>query len=52
MHNSTQGPVVRCIVNTCKHYKNGDYCSASHINIEPRNASTNQMTDCATFERK
>ncbi len=52
MHTNNQSPQVRCVVNTCKYYATGDYCSAKAINIEPRNASTTEMTDCATFERK
>ena len=41
---------VKCIVNTCHFYKEGDLCKAGKIEIKPRNASTAEETDCATFE--
>jgi len=40
---------VRCVVNTCGFYKEGDVCTAGKIEIKPRNASTAEETDCATF---
>lgn len=40
---------VKCIVNTCHYYKEGDHCSAEKIEIQPRNASNSHETDCATF---
>lgn len=40
---------VKCVVNTCYYYSDGDYCTASHIEIQPRNAHDTQETDCATF---
>jgi hypothetical protein len=40
---------VKCVVNTCHYYKEGDYCSAERIEIQPRNAANTQDTDCATF---
>ncbi|HYE12432.1 MAG TPA: DUF1540 domain-containing protein [Patescibacteria group bacterium] len=40
---------VKCIVNTCHYYEQGDYCNAAKIEIQPRNASDTQDTDCATF---
>lgn len=40
---------VKCVVNSCHYYANGDYCNAAHIEIQPRNASDTQQTDCATF---
>lgn len=43
---------VKCIVNSCEHYQNGDYCTASKIEIHPRNAANSQETDCATFSPK
>ncbi|OGO76674.1 MAG: DUF1540 domain-containing protein [Clostridiales bacterium GWB2_37_7] len=42
-------PGVKCIVNTCHYYEQGDHCSASKIEIQPRNASHSEETDCATF---
>ncbi len=42
-------PGVKCVVNTCHYHAQGDYCSASKIEIQPRNASNTEDTDCATF---
>jgi len=43
---------VRCVVNTCEYYMAGDHCSAEKIQVEPRNASDSEETDCATFIKK
>jgi hypothetical protein len=43
---------VTCVVNTCTHWENGNQCQASSIKIEPPNANSAQMTDCATFAAK
>lgn len=43
---------VKCIVNTCHYHAQGDYCSAAKIEIQPRNATQSQETDCATFAPK
>lgn len=40
---------IKCIVNTCEYYMNGDHCSAEMIRVEPRNANDSDETDCATF---
>ncbi|NMB08383.1 MAG: DUF1540 domain-containing protein [Tissierellia bacterium] len=40
---------VKCIVNTCHYHVLGDLCGAKQIEIKPRNASTTEETDCATF---
>ncbi len=40
---------IKCIVNTCTYYMQGDYCSADRIEVQPRNASNSQETDCSTF---
>jgi hypothetical protein len=45
-------PGVKCVVNTCHFYAEGDYCNAAKIEIQPRNANTTQETDCATFIHK
>lgn len=45
--NITQG--VKCVVNTCQYYKQGDLCTAGKIEITPKNASSSDETDCATF---
>lgn len=41
---------VKCVVNTCSYYKEGDLCTAGKIEIRPRNAKSSDETDCATFE--
>ena len=40
---------VKCVVNTCHYYTEGDRCSAQQIEIQPRNARNTQETDSATF---
>ena len=43
---------IKCVVNTCGYYMSGDHCSAEVIQVEPRNASDSEQTDCATFISK
>lgn len=40
---------IKCVVNTCHYYGSGDHCHADKIEVQPRNASSTEMTDCATF---
>ncbi len=40
---------IKCMVNTCHYYMNGDHCSARKIEVEPRNAPNTKDTGCATF---
>ena len=40
---------IKCVVNTCHYYMSGDHCLAEKIEVQPRNASNTQETDCATF---
>lgn len=49
--NKTDEPLdgVKCVVNTCHYHVLGDQCSATKIEIQPRNASSTEETDCATF---
>lgn len=47
MNQPNQG--IKCVVNTCHYYMNGDYCSAEKIEVHPKNATNAQETDCATF---
>lgn len=42
-------PGIKCVVNTCSYYLSGDHCSAERIEVQPKNASNTQETDCATF---
>lgn len=43
---------VKCVVNSCYYYGEGDCCMASKIEIQPRNASSSDQTDCGTFAPK
>ncbi|NLP14675.1 MAG: DUF1540 domain-containing protein [Clostridium sp.] len=40
---------IKCVVNTCHYYMNGDHCSAKMIEVEPRDAKETNETGCATF---
>ena len=40
---------IKCVVNTCDYYMAGDHCTAERIEVQHKNASTSQETDCATF---
>lgn len=40
---------IKCLVNTCHYYGSGDHCHADRIEVQSPNASTTEMTDCATF---
>lgn len=42
-------PGIKCVVNSCYYYMTGDKCSAEKIEVQPRNAQSNEETDCATF---
>ncbi len=52
--NHNQNPInrVKCVVNTCEHYVEGDKCSAEYIEVQPQNALNSQETDCSTFMPK
>lgn len=54
MVNKMNGPNtgIKCVVNTCYYYMNGDHCTAEKIEVQPRNAKDNDETDCATFLRQ
>lgn len=43
---------VKCVVNSCRYYGDGDHCLASKIEIQPPNAHDTEETDCATFSPK
>jgi hypothetical protein len=42
-------PGIKCVVNTCHYYSDGDYCNAQKIEVQRPNAKSSQETDCATF---
>jgi hypothetical protein len=51
MHNNnaiTEG--VKCVVNSCHYYKEGNLCTAGKIEIQPKNATSSEETDCGTFK--
>lgn len=43
---------VKCVVDTCYYYHEGNHCMAEHIEIQPEGARDTEMTDCATFAPK
>lgn len=43
---------IKCVVNTCHYYMSGDHCTAEKIEVQPKNATNTQETDCATFITK
>ncbi|WP_366921938.1 DUF1540 domain-containing protein [Metallumcola ferriviriculae] len=43
---------VKCVVNGCEYWGNGDMCKASSIEIQTPKASNTEETDCATFAPK
>ncbi|EEG78940.1 DUF1540 domain-containing protein [Dethiobacter alkaliphilus] len=43
---------VKCVVDSCEYWDNGNQCLASAIEIQPPQASDTQDTDCATFKPK
>jgi hypothetical protein len=47
MNQPNQG--IKCAVNTCYYYMQGDSCTADKIQVAPRNATTANETDCETF---
>lgn len=42
-------PSIKCVVNSCHYYAQGDHCNAEKIEIQHRNAKSSAETDCATF---
>ena len=46
---NTPNSGIKCSVNTCHYYMQGDNCSAEKIQVTPKNAANSQETDCDTF---
>ena len=44
-------PGIKCVVNTCYYYAEGDHCKAQKIEVQRRNATSSHETDCATFTK-
>ena len=47
MNTPNQG--IKCSVNTCYYYMQGDNCTADKIYVAPKNAANSKETDCETF---
>jgi hypothetical protein len=45
-------PGIRCQVNTCFYYMNGDLCTADRIEVLSRDAHNTDETNCNTFAKK
>lgn len=45
-------PGIKCQVESCYYYMNGDHCTADRIEVLSRNASNTDETDCGTFAKK
>ena len=43
---------VKCVVDTCRYYAEGNHCHANEIEIQAPHARNTQDTDCATFAPK
>ncbi|MGE5423250.1 MAG: DUF1540 domain-containing protein [Ignavibacteriales bacterium] len=52
--NRSSSPItrVKCVVDSCEYWKNGNQCLADSIEIKPPSASDSQDTDCNTFRPK
>lgn len=48
MDSPNQG--IKCIVNSCYYYMDGDHCCADKIQVEPKDACDSEETDCSTFK--
>lgn len=46
----TPNDCIKCEVNTCYYYAEGDKCAAQQIKVAPRNAQNSGETDCITFQ--
>jgi hypothetical protein len=52
-HNKgTPNPGIKCQVDTCYYYMNGDHCTADRIEVTPHGAHNTGETDCNTFSKK
>jgi hypothetical protein len=40
---------IKCRVDSCHYYMEGDHCCADMIEVQPKDAMSTQETDCATF---
>ncbi len=42
---------IKCEAKNCKHHTANDYCTAGHIQVECKDATTKSETFCKTFEK-
>jgi len=49
--NRVEKPInrVKCVVDSCQYYEDGDKCKAEYIEIQPPAATQTETTDCVTF---
>ncbi|MDK2991900.1 MAG: hypothetical protein PWP48_1133 [Clostridiales bacterium] len=43
---------VKCVVDSCQYWDNGNRCKAQVIEVQPPGANDSQDADCATFTPK
>lgn len=48
---NTPNKGIKCVVNSCHYYMQGDHCAAERIEVQSKNAENSEETDCATFIR-
>ena len=51
-HNNNNSPQVKCVVDSCEYWEQGNQCNASAIEVSPPHASDSEETDCNTFKPK
>jgi hypothetical protein len=52
--NRVNNPIsrVKCIVDSCTYWEQGDHCKAEIIEIQPPHALETETTDCGTFAKR
>ncbi len=45
-------PKVKCVVDTCVHWIEGDLCSAANIDVLGETARSDEGTSCKTFQHR
>ncbi|EEG76291.1 DUF1540 domain-containing protein [Dethiobacter alkaliphilus] len=51
-HNKGDSPQVKCVVDSCEYWEQGNQCTASTIEVSPPHAVDSEETDCNTFKPK
>ena len=52
MANNAQMQSIGCDVKNCVYNENGTVCTANHISVENKMATTQAETYCSTFSKK